>query len=348
MAQVIMLGSEGAGKSTLLTVLASQYRAIGDSPYFLEATNREADAFTQNNWHLLTKEREFPAATDTKGGKEFCWKLHVRRVPPFIIDLISYDIAGESFRKVFGRDEVEKEFVSRVSTADAIVLLVNLADILDEADIVRKQENEWAIKACLDAISKKQGKRFCVVFTKADCYRGLLSEVKGDCRALVKKYLPQIDGAFPNIHAMAVSAVNQTVVSEGANGLFFEKPASNFASENLEALLRWISETKTTNQAIKAAGNFWNTITTAIKNWLGSGQQASKSKSARAWKPTVVCSMIGLLIFLNTCEKDVPTPRLGGAFDYGTHSVTDVTGAIFATFILASLAFFFFRFVLLK
>jgi len=247
MSKVIMLGGEGVGKSILLTVLAQTYRTRNNADFFLEAKNKDAALFCHLNWHLLTEKHEWPPPTPPGAYKKLLWQLHIAGEPARTFDLICSDFAGETFRRVFGNDDTSSpdaaELTAHIRTADAVLVLINLAFLLDEKDIERRIENDWAIKNCIDKIAAFGGKRYCVVFTQIDRYYNLFEQVNNNCRQLLDKYFPQIAGVYPDIDIIPVAAVNRTDLAPGDGENVREVPAKGFCSHNLNEIMKWISET---------------------------------------------------------------------------------------------------------
>jgi hypothetical protein len=249
MAQIIMLGTEGCGKTMLLTVLAQRYRSVSENGYFLEAMNGEANAFTNQNWHILKEQHEWPPATPPGALRDFRWQLHTGfNNNGSKLELVAADFAGEVFRAGFGRDDwssIEAQQLKQyVSQADALLLLINLKDLIDEQDIHRKSETEWSLKNCLDYGFGQGFRQLAVAFTQTDRYEAIFAECDGEDRTVLHKYLPQIYGAYPNIEVLRVAAVSGTTLDEDAEGLAIERPTENFGSVGIPDLLTWISKTQ--------------------------------------------------------------------------------------------------------
>jgi len=255
MAQIIMLGTVGCGKTILLTVLAQKYRSVSEDGYFLEAMNAEANAFTNLNWHILTEQHEWPAATPPGALRSFRWQIHFgTNVEKSKLDLVAGDFSGETFQAAFGRNDLSsaeaQELKQYIDQSDALLLLINLKDFINEQDINRKSETEWALKNCLDYAVGQQFRQIAVAFSQIDRYQALFDECNGDDRAVLNKYLPQIAGAHPNVELLRVSAVNGTTITEGADGLAIERPAENFGSAGIPELLTWVSKTETRDKPL--------------------------------------------------------------------------------------------------
>ena len=257
MAQIIMLGTVGCGKTILLTVLAQKYRSVSEDGYFLEAMNAEANAFTNLNWHTLTEQHEWPAATPPGALRHFRWQLHFgTNGEKSKLDLVAGDFSGETFQAAFGRNDLSsveaQELKQYIDQSDALLLLINLKDFIDEHDISRKSETEWALKNCLDYAVGQRFRQIAVAFSQIDRYQALFDECNGDDRAVLNKYLPQIAGAHPNVELLRVSAVNGTTITEGADGLATERPAENFGNAGIPELLTWVSKTETRDKPLPA------------------------------------------------------------------------------------------------
>lgn len=250
--RVLMMGTEACGKTILLAVLAQKYRALGEEGYFLEAMNAEAHAFTNRNWEILANQGEWPPATPPGALRGFIWRLHRRAssvhgepapASEILVDLTMADFAGEVFRKAFGRGDTTSEEAAQlmafVHQTDGIVCLVNLRDIIDEQDVERKSETEWAIKNLIDHAAKRLHIPVLLAFTQADRYEALLEG--RDAREVVHVYMPQVAGAHPDVPVLFVSAVDRTILAAGDDGLMSEKPAKNFGSRGISELLAWIS-----------------------------------------------------------------------------------------------------------
>jgi hypothetical protein len=249
------MGTEACGKTILLAVLSHRYRAFTEEGYFLEAMNAEAHAFTNRNWELLASQGEWPPATPPGALHGFVWRLHRRAPIPTgtgqsatesLIDLTMADFAGEVFRKCFGKGDTSSaeadQLMSFVRQTDGIVCLVNLRDIVDEQDVERKSETEWAIKNLIDHASKGMGIPVLLAFTQADRYEALLEG--RDSRAVLHEYMPQVAGAHPDVQVLFIAAVDRTTLATGDDGLVIEKPGKDFGSRGVSELLEWISKVR--------------------------------------------------------------------------------------------------------
>lgn len=244
-----MLGAEGCGKTILLTVLTKKYQTKSDDGYFLEALSADANEFTNHNWHILTEKQEWPPATPPGALRHFHWRLHFNGSSK---DIVAGDFAGEVFRAGFGRNDwssVEaQELKKYISESDELMLLINLKDIINEQDIKRKSETEWALKSCLDFARTNQISHVSIVFTQADRYEAIFAECSDDVRKVLTRYLPQIAGAYPDIDIRRVAAVSGVTVDDGPDGLAIERPSVHetaIKSTGISQLIQWLSETKT-------------------------------------------------------------------------------------------------------
>ena len=259
MARIAIVGTRESGKTVLMTVLAKRYQnRNGDAP-FLKAMNPQTMAFTEKNWHRLTVERDWPPLTPPGDLLKLHWALE-HEGQSHEIHLV--DFAGETFRTVFGKHNLSEPHVRNqlaadplygpllayLDQADVVVLLVNLRDYVNApvapGGMDLMVEHQWALRGALDYVAPRLNNRVAAVFTKIDQYAELVNGRKL-WRDVMREHLPatQITDIYPNISCLGVSAILETELGISSGGDPFPRPAANFQSLHMEALMFFLTET---------------------------------------------------------------------------------------------------------
>lgn len=250
MSRISIVGVDGSGKTVLMAAFGEKYERPDGYGYFLSAN-------TPQTFHtvkmLMDRMRhgQWPNATGAETVTNLEWSLLQRKgtANESICSVSFLDYAGEIYRLAFGEhtDEERKPFEEQiktlhehVSSSDALLVLINLKDIVS-GDLAQAKTREtlWISRNIFDyAVEKHPGIRMALAFSQFDVYRTEIAHV-GGLQAAYKKYLSHIESLYPEMQLLSVSAVNQTTVNEDG----FEIPAENFESEGLDNLLEWIIST---------------------------------------------------------------------------------------------------------
>lgn len=250
MSRISIVGVDGSGKTVLMAAFGEKYERPDGYGYFLSAN-------TPQTFHtvkmLMDRMRhgQWPNATGAETVTNLEWSLLQRKgtANESICSVSFLDYAGEIYRLAFGEhtDEERKPFEEQiktlhehVSSSDALLVLINLKDIVS-GDLAQAKTREtlWISRNIFDyAAEKHPGIRMALAFSQFDVYRAEIAHV-GGLQAAYKKYLSHIESLYPEMQLLSVSAVNQTTVNEDG----FEVPAENFESEGLDNLLEWIIST---------------------------------------------------------------------------------------------------------
>ena len=248
MSKISIVGVEGSGKTTLMAAFGEKYERPDKYGYGLKATNartfRLVKALTA---HM--RQGRWPSATELGTLTNLDWVLYRREGMSVenICDVSFLDFAGEVYRKAFGDqpvDEASRLQVAKlreyVNGSDALVVLVNLKDIIDgDPTSERTTEMLWVTQGIIDfAVDTCKIKHIVLAFSQFNVYYEAVESV-GGLQAAYVKYLPHVEGIRPNLSLLALSAVDRTMVD--ADG--YEVPASDFASTGLDGLLEWIVST---------------------------------------------------------------------------------------------------------
>ena len=242
-----------------MTVLAKRFQTARPDGLFLRAMNQETMAFTERNWRSLTLERNWPPQTPPGELQQLRWELQTENR---VQEIQMIDFAGETFREIFGKyDMANADIYTRsaqvsvlgpllkyLNETDAVVLLVNLRDFINDQDFTITMETQWALRGALDYLFKRnvEYRKIAVVLTQIDQYAELV-EGRSSWKAIIEEHLPhtQIVQSYPNIHYYGISAVYETAVETAANGTAMIRPADNFQSLYLEDLVRFFDGAST-------------------------------------------------------------------------------------------------------
>jgi len=215
MSKVAIVGVEGSGKTVLMGALCECYKQISDDAPYLMPENQAAFMFMERIPHKLRVEREWPEATNVSSLKSMRWTLRLGKEVLEEIEMLDYP--GELYRIAFGEHKKEEvdahreeldEFLEHVTGADTLIVLLNIADILDLGANARNAETVWITRGIFDFAMKVPNiKRTALVFTQADRFEATL-KANGGAQGLYAKQLPMLKTLYPDLKVMAVSAVS--------------------------------------------------------------------------------------------------------------------------------------------
>lgn len=247
MSKIAIVGVDGSGKTVMMAALGEKYEGPDENGFFLSAVNPA----TFNVVKMLIdqmRHSRWPAATERDIVTSLDWKLfrRVDKVRELVCDFTFLDYAGEIYRLAFGdHDEEERANFSdqiealrkHIQTADALIVLVNLKDIISgDLSKAKTRETLWLTKDILDfAIGNAKVGKVALVFFQSAVYKQVL-EASGGLEASYQKFLPHVESMYPGMKLFAVSAIDRTLVDDSG----FEVPAPDFRSDGLEELMEWI------------------------------------------------------------------------------------------------------------
>ena len=230
-ASVAILGGPNSGKTTLLAALSHAYRERTSAGFLLEARNKEAGMELPKLWRRLRDDRQFPWATFT--GSLVEWDFHHMESRT---RLNVMDFPGEVYARTFSDGDFTKEdaraLAGHARRSSCALALVDLEDLIDGPDCV------WHHKAALDFMRNNScSAGIAIVLTKIDRYQHVLDQCSGNWNDVIKRHLPGLLSAHPDVKVLGVSAVNRVVADKNGR----EIPDMDFGSEGLDEVMRWIA-----------------------------------------------------------------------------------------------------------
>lgn len=250
MSKIAIVGVEGSGKTVLMAAIGEKYERPDDNGFLLSANSQQTYDVTHNVIDSHLRRGKWPPSTTAAGGViRLEWTLLRRRndLSRKICELSFLDYGGEIYRYAFGSYPAEKvgayidqinELKRHIRNSDALVVLVNLKDvIIGEGDASRSQEMKWISKSIIDFAAGECGiRRIVLAFTQFETYRTIVESV-GGLRGAYRRYLAHIEGPYPSLELVAVSAVDKTALDDEGH----EIPAPDFSSSGLDALMEVIA-----------------------------------------------------------------------------------------------------------
>lgn len=245
MKNVVIVGVEGSGKTVLLACLGEHYKKPDADGYFLKPKDFETIAYTSSIVaHLHAG--VWPSATAEDSFVDLSWQLFHSAGPEAPAtqqgEISFFDFAGEVYRKAYGvgctdddrmSADVE-QLKSTVKNAAAVIVLVNLADIIQHGlEDQRNTEAVWITGAILDSLSKNQ--RVAIVLSQADSYRDTIQACGGEIEVL-RKYLPTMAAQHGHLDVFSISAIDKTALDDEGRLV----PDRDFSSNGLKPLMDWI------------------------------------------------------------------------------------------------------------
>ncbi len=239
MGKVAIVGVEGSGKTVLMGALCECYkRGSKDEPYLMPE-NQAAFMFMERVPHLLRVERRWPEATSVSSLRAMRWTLRLGADVLEEIEMLDYP--GELYRLAFGERTKEEsdghrtelnEFLEHLTSADTLIVLLNLGDIQGLGANARNAETVWITRGIFDFAGKLTNlKHKALVFTQADRHEAAL-KAAGGAEGVYANQLPMLKTLFPDLKVIAVSAVSGTDV-EG-------RPEKNCSTAGCLELMREI------------------------------------------------------------------------------------------------------------
>lgn len=246
MPSIVIVGTAGAGKTVFVTCLAKCVQQ-GDKGVILDPQNSQTQCYVEEVWSTL-QGGDWPPNTPPGLLPTLDWHLILPNCAP--LDVRLFDPPGHDIRQLMAKGatltEIPAQLVplaSSILTADIVILLVNLADVLGAPNDPLRIVSELVIKFVLDVIDRRDvPKRAALVFTQADQYPELL-RANVALASVAQKHLPLVHqtlGARPWCQLFAVAAVAHTRATVDANGIARRFPVPGFQSQGFDPLLSWI------------------------------------------------------------------------------------------------------------
>lgn len=248
---IAIVGTQGAGKTVFVTCLA-KYVQQGGKGIILDPQNAKTQIYIEGVWATL-QGGDWPRGTPAGLLQSLDWHLTLPNSEP--LDIRLFDPAGEDVLQLMADGAALTEIpphlaplASAIVTADIVILLVNLADVLGAPNDAHRIVSELVIKFVLDVIDRRVGpKQTALVFTQADQHHELIG-ANVALASVAQKHLPLVHqtlGTRPWCQLFAVAAVFHTKVVVDANGLARRVPAPGFQSHGFDPLLVWIKSRAT-------------------------------------------------------------------------------------------------------
>lgn len=290
MKNVAIVGVEGSGKTVLLACFGEHYKKPDENGYFLKPKDFETIAYTSSIVARL-HEGVWPSATAEDSFVDLSWQLWHSDGPKAPAtqqgEISFFDFAGEVYRKAYGAGRPKdkqlsadvKKLKSTVGNATIVIVLVNLADIIQHGLNDRRNiEAVWITGAILDSLSSYQ--RVAIVLSQADSYRDTIQACGGEMEVL-RKYLPTMAAQHGQLEVFSISAIDKTVLDDEGRLV----PAKDFSTNGLKPLMDWIL---TVNEEMRLAEE---------KRWVEAEERKREQDKTDKW---ICAASITLSILLQT------------------------------------------------
>jgi hypothetical protein len=260
MPNVVLIGSKGVGKTVLMTVLAKSFERKHEG-YTLIPMTYQTSQFVALNWSKLDA-GDWPDPNPVGDLRELKWELRIEGHPP--CELRFVELAGHDFNALFVEhaEKLDRTFrldvaqqqlhgnlfalAQTIWSADIIGVLVNLRDLMGEADPAKRDDTQWAIKFAMDWVrGNPSPKQLALVFTQADQYEAI-RHTCGNWKEVAARYLPYVYEAHltdDQVPIVVVSAVPKTKVVVDHDHP--RRVPVNLESRGTIRLLNWIKDSAT-------------------------------------------------------------------------------------------------------
>ena len=251
MATIAIIGTPGAGKTVFLSVLAMHYRKQEPGKPWLDYKNRETQRYVTEAWDAL-QNQEWPPSTPPGKFPSLEWDLHTSDGEKHT--LMVRDPAGQDVRAIYDapvedRTEDQKALKLVFDSADMLLFLINLRPAMDAAGNQSKIDDiEIPLKLAIQGAMDNRRRVLILVSQHdiiADRLELLKEQVSSGAQQAISHFLPQIGGLLQShktaIGTLFVASVAETVpVVE--DGKTYRRPKSEFCSQGLKEVLKWIEE----------------------------------------------------------------------------------------------------------
>jgi hypothetical protein len=273
---IAIVGTRGAGKTVLVTMLAKCLSTPTNGAVLIPDDLRISD-YVELNYAKLQR-GEWPDSTNVP--TRLSWKLRIKGKEDQKLTLL--DCPGEDIQRLFAQrlfeeeraseSKRDKELIDYLFRASKVLLLINLADFLDESydeqDVRARQLREHSLKEFLTALKnadteekadraprsssqdlrlldnhpqregQETGKRprhLAVVFTAYNLYRRQIEDQYGSVGNFLSKRLPAL--WYEHFEGEGVTGIRVSAVGETcAEG----RPKRGFESDGLISVIEWL------------------------------------------------------------------------------------------------------------
>lgn len=249
--KVAIVGMTGSGKTVLISTLATKMAQMALEDIFLAPfgdNRRQTLRYTQSNWKILN-EGQWPQSTPSGELIELQWELTTKNHQA---QVQFFDCAGQDVRSLFRTDDFNpnnlrsdlKRVYDNISSANVLILLVNMKDLLAAPDYV---EELMDLDQMFHTLNQRNDipRKIAVVFSQFDKYKPEVDQqFNGDFLEYIRHYIPLLHGQYirkRNFEIIPVAAVNDTQFVLN-NDEVKQYPVPGFSSYNLEKLIHWIAD----------------------------------------------------------------------------------------------------------
>lgn len=251
--KIAIVGVEGSGKTVMLASLGGFYTLATDEPVFLTAKDETTSSYIHRQISRIQC-HEWPNATESENMQGLDWELMRRKdgmAPEQLCDLTCLDFAGEVYRAAYGRGATQagiehaeevKRLKEYVNSADGVVVLINLEDVIVNNGRIspRVEESMWITISILKDVlgmggrGRKRKVQAAIALSQADKYSSTIEHERGPIGTL-RKYLPEVANLFSHLEVFCTHSVKTEPDDDGN-----PRPAGEFAPEGLRPLMKWI------------------------------------------------------------------------------------------------------------
>ena len=261
MAEIAIIGTSGAGKTVFISTLAERYSKFTPGRPYMEYMNAETKLYTAQVWGDLVDNQRWPSSTPAGGIPVLEWVLRTPSGGAHGIHVL--DAPGQDIQAIYmPRKDVDGDYLplsenqeilkASIDRADVLILLVNLCEVANAKTAQERANLEIpVVMAAKNVLFRKA--RVAILFSQYDQLRSLFSE-KGSIAEspmdVVCEYFPDLAAT---IHFAGSKAYIGFVAAVAETELFLEKtidgedvslfrPKKEFASEGLDEVVQWMSE----------------------------------------------------------------------------------------------------------
>jgi energy-coupling factor transporter ATP-binding protein EcfA2 len=244
--KIFVIGPEGAGK-TVFAAMLSRFLVENSEKYVFSPGNMETSKHLANKLQEL-ENGDWPKS-ETKGTKhDLRCNFGFNGQNPWEVSLQDY--AGQDMRNLLTQETAttskdESNLLSEIGSSDVLIYLLDLDGLIAATTLQHAAEDAWMFQMFM---TKKEweNKRRVVVISKADRYRGLISEAEGNIPEMIARHWPKVstpDFLRPPQDAVKFCCVTsvraETILDEHDKPV--SKPLIPLVSEGFETLVEAIS-----------------------------------------------------------------------------------------------------------
>lgn len=243
MSRIAVVGCEASGKTVFMSAMSDFYRpgSAAEHRLCLVPENQSANRFAHYVRRQLRSLRQWPPATNPGKTVALDWTLRDGDRP--LVEIGMLEFGGETFRQAFREEETStghkqavKELLGYLKSADFIVVLVSLRELLRDPGTIpmeefeRDAESMWVTRGLLELIrDRAAGVAAVIGLTQADRYRKELADA-GGAKALFAQRWPTIHAVAAELPVVEIASVSG-VDGEG-------RPEENFRTDGILPVMR--------------------------------------------------------------------------------------------------------------